>query len=137
MNILMVEDDYLDAMNVQRAFNKLQLSHNLHIARNGRAGLDMLTGSNGESKIYADIILLDLNMPKMNGLEFLKELRGNSELKHSKVFIVTTSDEEAERETAKKLGIEGYIIKPLSFDRFDNPNSSMDNFNLLIDLMKA
>jgi CheY-like chemotaxis protein len=137
MNILMVEDDYLDAMNVQRAFNKLQLSHNLHIARNGRAGLDMLTGSNGESKIYADIILLDLNMPKMNGLEFLKELRGNSELKHSKVFIVTTSDEEAERETAKRLGIEGYIIKPLSFDKFDNPNSSMDNFNLLIDLMKA
>jgi DNA-binding NarL/FixJ family response regulator len=74
----------------------------------------------------------------MNGLEFLQELRSDSDaqLRRTKVFIMTTSGEEAERNTAQRLGITGYIIKPLSFDSFENRTSSMDSFNLLCDLLK-
>ena len=137
MNVLLVEDDYLDAMNVQRAFNKLNLQHNIHIARNGKDALAMLRGD-GAPKVEPapELILLDLNMPKMNGIEFLRELRDDADFKRTKVFIMTTSDEETDRQQAERLGIAGYIIKPLSFDSFDNPNSSIDSFNLLCDLLK-
>lgn len=136
MNILLVEDDYLDAMNVQRVFSKLNLHHNMHTARNGKEALDLLEGKSDTAWTHPDLVLLDLNMPKMNGLEFLKEVRHNPDLKNLKVFIMTTSDEESDRHDAERLGIAGYIIKPLTFDRFDNPNSSMDSFNLLCDLLK-
>lgn len=136
MNILLVEDDYLDAMNVQRVFGKLNLHHDLHTVRNGQEALDLLEGKNALGHYHPDLVLLDLNMPKMNGIEFLKEIRSNDDLKRLKVFIMTTSDEESDRMDAEELGIAGYIIKPLTFDRFDNPNSSMDSFNLLCDLLK-
>ncbi|RYD80752.1 MAG: response regulator [Sphingobacteriales bacterium] len=136
-NILLVEDDYLDAMNVQRQLSKANISHSIKIARNGKEALSFLQGQESERmNPMPDIILLDINMPKMNGLEFLKEIRSDSELKHMKVFIMTTSNEETERTQAQRLGIDGFIIKPLSFDDFDNKRSSMDSFNLLCDLLK-
>jgi CheY-like chemotaxis protein len=137
MEILMVEDDYLDAMNVQRSLNKLNLTHKLHIARNGKDALDLLTGMGGEKVANPDLILLDLNMPKMSGLEFLKNLRAIDQYRRTNVFIMTTSEEESEREEAARLGISGYIIKPVTFDKFDNAHSSMDNFNLLMTLLKS
>jgi CheY-like chemotaxis protein len=77
------------------------------------------------------VILLDINMPKMNGLEFLSYIRKREEWKDLKVFVVTTSDERVDREASRKLGISGYIVKPL---KLNNP-SSIDSFNLMIDLM--
>jgi CheY-like chemotaxis protein len=137
MKVLLVEDDYLDAMNVQRVFSKLNLHHELQTVRNGKEALDLLQGKMADEQWNdPDLVLLDLNMPKMNGLEFLKEIRADDDLKRLKVFIMTTSDEESDRSEAEKMGIAGYIIKPLTFDRFDNPNSSMDSFNLLCDLLK-
>jgi CheY-like chemotaxis protein len=138
-NVLLVEDDYLDAMAVQRVFTKANIPHLLTVARNGKEALDILHGSGPVAmQSPPDVILLDINMPKMNGLEFLRELRSDSDpqLRRAKVFIMTTSGEEAERSTAQRLGITGYIIKPLSFDNFENPKSSMDSFNLLCDLLK-
>jgi CheY-like chemotaxis protein len=138
-NVLLVEDDYLDAMAVQRVFTKANIPYKMTIARNGKEALDILHG-NGPNAMDTppDVILLDINMPKMNGLEFLQELRSDSDaqLRRTKVFIMTTSGEEAERNTAQRLGITGYIIKPLSFDSFENRTSSMDSFNLLCDLLK-
>lgn len=137
MNVLLVEDDYLDAMNVQRAFTKLNLHHKLFIARNGKEALQMLRGQEKEKIEPApDMLLLDLNMPKMNGIELLRELRTNNELEDAKIFVMTTSDEEADRDAAMSYGVDGYIIKPLSFESFDNPNSSMDSFNLMCALLK-
>jgi CheY-like chemotaxis protein len=138
-NVLLVEDDYLDAMAVQRVFSKANIPHKLTVARNGKEALEML---HSRSAVGADsppdIILLDINMPKMNGLEFLRELRSDSDpnLRQAKVFIMTTSGEETERHEAQRLGITGYIIKPLSFDNFESTKSSMDSFNLLCDLLK-
>ena len=82
------------------------------------------------------VILLDINMPKMNGIEFLTELRHDPEFSHIPVFIMTTSNEETDRIAAQKLQVSGYILKPLSFENFDNNLSSLDSFSLFLDLIK-
>jgi len=137
VNILLVEDDYLDIMNVERELKKISIMHPIHVARNGREALDMLKG-NGMTKISPapSVILLDINMPKMNGLEFLAELRREPEFSHIPVFIMTTSNEETDRLAAQRLNVEGYIVKPLSFDNFEASQSSLDSFTLFLDLIK-
>lgn len=138
-NILLVEDDYLDTMSVSRSFSKANVQHKLNVARNGKEALDLLYEAEKDGKELPDIILLDINMPKMNGIEFLRRLRAetNPRLRNIPVFIMTTSEEEAERREAQQLGIKGYIIKPLSFDNFESGQSSMDSFNLLVALLKG
>jgi CheY-like chemotaxis protein len=132
-NILLVEDDYLDIIDVERTFKKSNINHKLHVARNGEEALNMLRGKGSYEKInpLPSIIMLDINMPKMNGLEFLAALRNDEELKDIKVFIMTTSNQEIDRMTSNDLGISGYIIKPLKL----NHSSSKDSFNLFIDLL--
>ncbi len=132
-NILLVEDDYLDILTVERAFKRINANHKLFVANDGKQALAMLRGE-GAEKIAPkpSIIMLDINLPKMNGLEFLSELRQDDELRDIKVFITTTSDHENDRDLSKQLGISGYIVKPVNFS---NPTSSIDNFNLLIDLL--
>ncbi|QHT70481.1 response regulator [Rhodocytophaga rosea] len=132
-NILLVEDDYLDTMIVERTLRKMNVVHKLYIARNGQEALNMLRGK-GAEKInpLPSIIMLDINMPKMNGLEFLSELRSDEELKDIKVFVMTTSDQEQDKIASQELGVSGYIIKPLNLSY---SSASKDNFNLFIDLM--
>jgi CheY-like chemotaxis protein len=131
--ILLVEDDYLDVIDIRRSLDKMNVLYNLHIAKNGEEAIEMLNG-NGESRltVLPNVILVDINMPKMNGLEFLGELRANPKWKDLKCFIITTSDEKIDRQTAKDLGVAGYIIKPLKLN-----SASMDAFNLMIDLMNS
>ena len=136
--ILLVEDDYLDIMNVERELKKLNINLPLHVARNGREALNMLRGEGGASKISPapKVVLLDINMPKMNGIEFLEAVRKDPELMHLNVFIMTTSNEETDRLAAQNLGATGYIVKPLSFDKFGGDNSTIDSFSLMLDLLK-
>lgn len=137
LNILLVEDDYLDIMNVERELKKIGLTQPLHVARNGREALKMLRGESVPRISPAPkVILLDINMPKMNGMEFLTELRHDPEFSHIPVFIMTTSNEETDRMAAQKLQVSGYILKPLSFENFDNNLSSLDSFSLFLDLIK-
>lgn len=138
VNILLVEDDYLDIMNVERELKKINITHPIHVARNGKEALDLLRGTGGAKKISPapSVILLDINMPKMNGLEFLAELRREPEFSHIPVFIMTTSNEETDRMAAQRLHVDGYIVKPMSFDNFENSASSLDSFTLFLDLIK-
>jgi CheY-like chemotaxis protein len=130
-NILLVEDDQLDVINVQRTLAKINLTHKLFIAKNGEEALALLKGTEAEKTIPTpDLILLDINMPKMDGIELLNVLRSDPEFKEIKVFIITTSDDELDRDMSQNLGISGYIVKPLSLN-----SSTKDNFSLLIDLM--
>lgn len=124
--ILLVEDDELDVISVQRTLRKLDTDYTLHIAYNGKEALAMLT--NAETPIIPDVILLDLNMPKMNGIEFLKALRKNESFSNIKVFIMTTSAEQGDRVMAEQLGISGYIIKPLNYTDNTKRSDSMDAF---------
>ncbi len=112
--ILLVEDDYLDVESVKRALKKQQIDHVLHIAHNGVDALNMLTRE--ENKVIPDIILLDINMPKMNGIEFLRIIKNYYSLKNIKIFMITTSAEEYDQISAQNLGVSGYILKPLNFN---------------------
>lgn len=123
--ILLVEDDQLDVISVQRSLSKLEQDYELFTAYNGIEALEILRSD--ESRI-PDVILLDLNMPKMNGIEFLKAIKADEKFKDIKVFIMTTSGEEADRKTAESLGISGYLIKPLNFNNNDKRTDSLDAF---------
>ncbi|WP_192823571.1 response regulator [Rufibacter sp. LB8] len=137
-SILLVEDDYLDAMSVERELRKIKVMVPLHKAKNGREALSMLRGDAGVPKLNPapTIILLDINMPKMNGIEFLEELRRDPFLSHISVFIMTTSNEDSDRLAAQNLRVNGYIVKPLTFDTFNDGASSLDSFSLFLDLLK-
>jgi CheY-like chemotaxis protein len=117
LNILLVEDDEVDVMTVQRAFKKGNISNPLYVASNGIEALAMLRDP---SSMPTDrrIILLDLNMPKMNGLEFLQELRADPEIRQIPVVVLTTSNEEKDRVQAYNLNVAGYILKPITFGNF-------------------
>ncbi|MFN8153674.1 MAG: response regulator [Bacteroidia bacterium] len=130
LNILLIEDDSVDVMNVQRAFKKNNITNPLHIAFNGVEALNMLRGTNGKPRLNPQprIILLDINMPKMNGLEFLRELRNDPELKSISVFVMTTSNDDQDKIEAYRLNVAGYILKPLSFEKFVNAVSILNSY---------
>jgi len=132
INILLVEDDQLDVMDVTRTIDKLNILYNLVVAKNGEEAIAILNNKIGIThREFPDLVLIDINMPKMNGLELLEAIRQNKEWNSLKCFMLTTSDERIDRKTAERLGVSGYIIKPLKL----NSPSSMDAFNLMIDLI--
>jgi len=136
-SILLVEDDQMDVMNVQRELRRQNINVPLIHARNGRDALKMLRGEGGEPKIAKpSIVMLDINMPRMNGLELLEALRSDPEFVGLNVFIMTTSDLESDRLKAQQLAVSGYIIKPLSFESFGEGGTSVDGFSLFLDLIK-
>ena len=137
-SILLVEDDQMDVMNVQRELRKQNITVPLVHAKNGREALNLLRGENGETKIgRPSLVMLDLNMPRLNGLELLKILRNDPEFADLNVFIMTTSDLDVDRSGASDLGVSGYIIKPLTFDSFGGEGGgTVDSFSLFLDLLK-
>jgi CheY-like chemotaxis protein len=128
--ILLVEDDDLDVISVQRSLKKIDIEHELITAYNGIEALDKLKGNKHRPQMnpLPDVILLDINMPKMNGLQFLSILRDDPALKHLKVVVMTTSGDEHDRTVTEKLGVSGYLIKPLNFTNNDKRPDSMDGF---------
>jgi len=116
-SVLLVEDDIFDTMTAEKSFAKFSVPHQLYTAFNGEEALDLLLGRNGAEALrpLPEVILLDLNMPRMNGIEFLTELRQNPDFQHIPVFITTTSMLDVDRSSAEALGISGYILKPLDF----------------------
>ena len=120
LNILLVEDDELDVMNVRRAFKKNNILNPLYVAGDGVEALRMLRGEPGTQAVPNDrrLILLDLNMPKMGGIEFLRELRADPNLRPTTVIVLTTSDEERDKVEAYQLNVAGYILKPITLAAF-------------------
>ena len=132
VSILLVEDDNLDVIDIKRTLDKMKILYSLHVAKNGEEAIDMLNGKSSNAlDQLPDIVLIDINMPKMNGLELLSVIRHTEAWKHLKCFMITTSEESVDKEAAKKLGVSGYVVKPFKI----NNASSMDSFNLMIDLM--
>ncbi len=125
-SILLVEDDELDIISFERTLKKLNIEYDLYIAHNGKEALNLL--QDDKKPVEPDVILLDLNMPKMNGIEFLQTIRNDSKFQDLKVFVMTTSSEFSDRSTAEELGISGYFIKPLSYTDNTKRTDSMDSF---------
>jgi len=134
-SVLLVEDDIFDTMTAEKSFAKFSVPHQLHTAFNGEEALDLLLGRNGAEAIrpLPEVILLDLNMPRMNGHEFLTELRANPEFQDIPVFITTTSGMDVDRLKAEDLGVSGYILKPLDFE---SGTDLSDSLSLLERLLK-
>ena len=108
VTVLLVEDDHVDAMAIERSFAKAGVGNPLVRAVNGLEALEKLTNN----KIPLPyIILLDLNMPRMNGLEFLTELRGNPDIADSIVFVLTTSEKDEDKASSHRKNVAGYFLK--------------------------
>lgn len=133
LEVLLIEDDEVDVMQVSRAFRKKEFPHRLHVAGDGFEALEMMRNQNGKSVPKPHIILLDLHMPRMGGLEFLRELRKDPELSHISVFIMTTSVDDHDKDQAYALNAAGYIVKPVSVEKF---NAAMEKLSGFWDLIE-
>lgn len=113
--ILLVEDDDVDVMTVKRCFKQLKISNQLLLAGNGEEALLLLS----QADITAPcVILLDINMPKMNGLELLHYLKTSSHLKRIPVVMLTSSKEKSDVDKCFELGVAGYMVKPVEYEQF-------------------
>ena len=130
LNIMLVDDDDVDVMSLQRAFRQNNLTNPLFVANDGVEALEMLRGTNGRKKIVPTpkIIITDINMPNMNGLEFLKELRADKNLYTSSVFVLTTSNDDKHLIEAHNYNIAGYIIKPINMENFSQAVATLRNY---------
>jgi CheY-like chemotaxis protein len=129
LKILLVEDDEVDVMNVKRAFKKNNISNPLTVASNGIEALEHLNSLAQEE--LPKIILLDLNMPLMGGIEFLRELRKNERTHRLSVFVMTTSNQDNDKIEAYNLNVAGYILKPLSMENFVHAVSTLQSYWIL------
>jgi len=109
INILLVEDDDIDARAILRGLRKLNLKHKIMRGKNGIEALEILRAEQCLEQPY--IILLDLNMPLMGGLEFLNEIRKDAQLSASIIFVLTTSNSEGDLASAYQDGVSGYFVK--------------------------
>ncbi|HEX8391456.1 MAG TPA: response regulator [Longimicrobium sp.] len=131
LNILLVEDDEVDVMNVRRAFQKNNIRNPLWVAGNGLEALETLRGSDMPRE--RRLVLLDLNMPRMNGIEFLRALRDDAELRPTPVVVLTTSADERDRVDAYNLNVAGYILKPVTFVSFVETMATLNKYWTLVE----
>ncbi|WP_445382587.1 response regulator [Robiginitalea sp. IMCC43444] len=132
MNLLLIEDDAIETMKFQRVLTKLQIPHELREAKNGEEALDLL-----ENEPLPDLILLDLNMPRMNGIEFLKRLKEHEQIKFLPTIILTTSENREDLLECYKIGIAGYVIKPLKFEDYEARIKTVLEYWGINELVKA
>ena len=132
LNILLVEDDQVDVMNVKRAFDRNRISNPLFVAGDGVEGLEMLRSGNIPDE--RRLVLLDLNMPRMNGIEFLRELRADKDLHLTPVVVLTTSDDERDKIDAYNLNVAGYLLKPVTFVNFVETMAALNKYWALVEL---
>ena len=137
-HLLHVEDDDLCLMGLERAFKAAKIANPIHFALDGIEALEMLRGTNGRARLPRPfIVLLDLNMPRMDGIEFLKEVRKDEELKKSIVFIMTTSNADEDKVAAYNLGVAGYILKSNPANAFMEATALLDTYWRVVEFPAA
>jgi CheY-like chemotaxis protein len=122
--ILLLEDDIVDVMTVKRAIKQLNIVNELVVKENGEEGLEFLRNT----AELPGLIFLDINMPKMNGIEFLQELKKNEEWLQIPIVVLTTSKDQQDKLHTFKLGISGYMIKPISYELFKEMVVTIKNY---------
>lgn len=132
LHILLVEDDQVDVMTIRRAFEKNKILNPLYVASNGIEALAMLR----DDRVPRDrrLVLLDLNMPGMNGIEFLRELRADPELRPTPVVVLTTSNDERDKVNAYGLNVAGYLVKPVTFPSFAELMAALNKYWTLVEM---
>ena len=114
LNVLLIEDDIIEVMKLNRAISKFESKHKIIEANNGEEALKILEVKDN----LPDIILLDLNMPKINGIEFLSILKNDETLKYIPTIILTTSNNQRDLLECYTLGVAGYILKPWKYEEY-------------------
>jgi CheY-like chemotaxis protein len=132
LHILLVEDDQVDVMTIRRAFEKNKILNPLYVASNGIEALAMLR----DDRVPRDrrLVLLDLNMPGMSGIEFLRELRADPELRSTPVVVLTTSNDERDKVNAYGLNVAGYLVKPVTFPSFAELMAALNKYWTLVEM---
>jgi CheY-like chemotaxis protein len=135
LNLVLIEDDDIDVMNVRRALERAHVTNPLFVAHNGLEGLELLRSD----KVPGDrrLVLLDLNMPKMNGIEFLRELRKDPALRPTPVVVLTTSDDDRDKVQAYDLNVAGYLLKPVTFINFVDVMAALNKYWALVELPES
>lgn len=129
VSILLVEDDEIDVRAVKQAFKKEKVSNQIFIANDGVEALEFLRGEAGRERVPRPyLILLDLKMPRMNGLQFLDEIRKDPELHESIVFVLTTSDDDRDKVAAYEKNVAGYLLKDNAAGDFMNAVRMLEFF---------
>lgn len=114
LKILLIEDDAIEVMKFNRAISSLSLPHKMVNAGNGEEALKILE----QKDRLPDIILLDLNMPKINGIEFLSILKNDPDLRYIPTIILSTSNNQKDLLECYKIGVAGYVLKPLKYEEY-------------------
>ena len=133
MNLLLIEDDAIERMKFQRVLSKIDSKHILTEAKNGEEAISLLNSNHN----LPDIILLDLNMPRMNGIEFLEKLSLHKKIKYIPIIILTTSENRDDLLECYKIGVAGYIIKPLKYEDYETKIKLVLNYWDINELVKA
>jgi len=134
-NILLVEDDDGDAKAVRRAFAKAKVAHQILRAVDGVEALDMMRGTAGKTKLLSPyVMLVDLNLPRMKGIQLVKALRADDKLRHAIVFVLSTSGREEDKIAAYDLNVAGYILKATLGRDFLNLVDLMDCYRRIVEL---
>lgn len=129
IEVLLVEDDPQDVEITKEVMELSKVKLNVNVVGNGAEALDYLRKEDGyEHAIKPDLILLDLNMPKMNGREFLEEMKKDEQLKLIPVVVLTTSKAEEDIVKTYKLGASCYVTKPVGLDQFQKVVQAVDSF---------
>jgi len=137
VTLLIVEDDEIDVMGIKRALDSLKVANPIMVADDGIEALEILRGTNGREKLEQPfVILLDLNMPRMNGVEFLDEIRTDPELKKSIIFILTTSESDADIVQAYDYNVAGYIVKSDARASFMEAASLLNFYWTIVEMPK-
>jgi CheY-like chemotaxis protein len=135
LNILLVDDDDMDVKALERAFRRDKIGNSVVRAVDGIEALEMLKGANGKTKPPSPrILLIDLNMPRMNGIELVQALRKDDELRQSVVFILTTSKRDEDKMAAYDLNVAGYIAKATAAEDMRNLVSLMHSYGRIVEL---
>ncbi len=124
-SIMLIEDDDVDAITVRRALNELKVVNNLVRKADGEDALEYLEDNTNPNPC---VILLDLNMPRMNGIEFLKAVKADPVLKRIPVVVLTTSDAEQNILESYDSGVAGYIVKPVDYRQFVEAVRTLDMY---------
>lgn len=134
VRFLIVDDDQVSVLAIKRALKKLKIINPVQVARDGREALDMLRGAFGEdSDLPPYLVTLDLNMPRMNGFEFLEEVRNDPSLQRLVIFVLSTSDAPADVAHAYDNNIAGYIVKDNLGDSFVKALDMIDCFAKVVE----
>ncbi|MEJ7602570.1 MAG: response regulator [Kofleriaceae bacterium] len=132
LNILLVDDDEVDVMTVKRAFQKANITNPMFVASNGVEALQLLR--NDGIPASRRLMLLDLNMPQMNGIELLREIRKDPALQSITVVVLTTSNEDRDRVEAFQLNVAGYLLKPVTFQTFAEVMTTLNKYWTLMEM---